>query len=83
MERWEYSGDGVSRNDGGVMLMPKDSEPALELLKFHLDVGENLTEQAGADGFAGMNRNNCSSSVWMLQKVVAAFDAQHDEPTAP
>lgn len=65
------------------MLMPINSEPALKLLEFNFDVFQNLAEQARSHGFAGMNRNNRSSSVRMLEKMVAAFDAQHDEPAAP
>jgi hypothetical protein len=51
----------------------------LKFLIANFAVTENLCHQAGADGFAGMHRNYCNSSVRMLEEVVASLDSANLE----
>lgn len=72
-----------SRPDTGAMdrdALPKSSEKRDEFLRAQPDVAKDLAHEARADGFAGMHRYDGGSAVGMLQKVMAAFDADILEP---
>jgi hypothetical protein len=55
------------------------SQPAFKFFKLNFHVLENFVEQTRSDDFTGMNGNNRSAPVRMLEEMMTAFDAQYDK----
>jgi len=53
-----------------------------QVVEIPFNVLKNLVEEAGTDGFAGMNGNYCAATVRMTKEVVAAFDANDFKTSA-
>lgn len=59
------------------------SEQPPKLLCLHLDVLQNLSQQAGADGLTRVNRHHGATPIRMPHEVVAALGPQDLEACAP
>ena len=66
-------------------MRPEDSwrlmglQQASKIFDLDLTVSKDLVQESWADSLARMRRHDCGPPILVTQKMVAAFDAEHDE----